>query len=122
MKRSEKQRKTKMKTTRSGKIKRNPKRIAQTKKMKATMKSRKTQKILDRRTPSWRHMSSNKLRRKQGCSQCSTRTRSVRCKQAIKSLKIRSREAKATKVRQASTYKISAPLASNSTNRTSSIS
>ena len=110
------------KTTRSVKTRKNQRRIAQTKKMKATMRNLKTQKILDR-TPSWRNItSSNKLRRKRGCSQCSTRTRSAKCKQGIKSLKIRSREVKATKVRPASTYRISAPPASNSTNRISSIS
>ena len=39
-----------MKTTKSGKIMKNPRAIAQTKKMKAMMRNLKTQKILDRKT------------------------------------------------------------------------
>ena len=125
MNRLERLRRTKMKTTKSGKIMRNPREIAQTKKMKVMMRNLKTQKILDRKTPSWRPTSNNKLRRKEECSQCSTRTRNDKCKPGIKSLKIRNHVERVMKVRQthkASTYKISALPASNSTHRISSIS
>ena len=110
-----------MKTMRYAKIKKNQRRIVQMKKMKVMMRSLKTQKILDRRTPSWLHMSNNKLRRKEECRRCSTRTPNAKCKQEIKCPKIRNHVAKEMKVRLARSYKISAHPASNST-QTSSIS
>ena len=121
MKRLERQRKTKTKTMRSAKIKKNQKRIVPMKKMKVMMRNLKTQKILDKKTLSLRHMSNNKLRRKDECRQCSTRTRNVKCRPGIKCLKILNLEAKVMKVRLASTYKTYVPPASNST-QTNSIS
>ena len=110
-----------MKTMRSAKIKKNLRRIVQMKKMKVMTRSLKTQKILDRRTPSWLHMSNNKLRRKEECRRCSTRTPNDKCKQETKCPKIRNHVAKEMKVRLARFYKISALPASNLT-QTSSIS
>ena len=111
-----------MKTMRSAKIKRNQRRIAQTKRMRVTMRNLKTQKILVMKTPSWLSMSNNRLRRKEECRRCSMRTRNAKCKLEIKCLKIRNLAAKVMKVRLAKTYKTSVLPASNSTNRTSSIS
>ena len=111
MKRLERQRKTKTKTMRSAKIKKNQRRIVPMKKMKVMMRNLKTQKILDRKTPSLRHMSNNKLRRKEECRRCSTRTQNVKCRPGIKCLKILNLEAKVMKVRLASTYKTYVPPA-----------
>ena len=52
MKRLERRRRTKTKTMRFAKIKKNQKRIVPMKKMKVMMRNLKTQKILDRKTPS----------------------------------------------------------------------
>ena len=111
MKRLERRRRTKTKTMRSAKIKKNQKRIVPMKKMKVMMRNLRTQKILDKKTLSLRHMSNNKLRRKDECRRCSTRTRNVKCRPEITSPKILNLEARVTKVRLASTYKTYVPPA-----------